>query len=232
MGKTAVVTGASGGVGLAIAKKLKIDGYEVIAISRTKPQDFDYDKWLPWDLAHPELLTNELMEREIGDNVTVFIANAGILKGISPSKYTYQDIKLIQDIHVNSHVLLANYLAGKMKGNKEGRVVFIGSTAGETGHPDIMYAATKAALVALTKSYANIYQNDGLTFNCLQPGAMRTKITKSMPQANRDYLGKNILIAGPYLDIDMVVEVTIELTRKENRINGSCITLGNNAVWR
>lgn len=232
MKKIAVVTGASEGLGLAISQRLTTEGYGVIAICRTEPKGFKYYKWLPWDLARPELLTTTLFESELGDQVGVFIANAGVLKGISPAKYTLEDIRHIQDINSTSHVLLANYLAEKMQKNKKGRVVFIGSTAGTTGHPDVMYAATKAALAALTMSYANIYKDSNVTFNCLQPGAMKTKITKAMSQENREYLGENIVIAGSYLEIANAVDVTMNLVDENNRINGALITIGDNAVWK
>lgn len=232
MKKVAVVTGASEGLGLAISQRLTAEGNRVIAICRTEPKGFEYYKWLPWDLAKPELLTPALLESELGNQIEIFIANAGILKGISPARYTFEDIRHIQDIHVTSHVLLANHLAEYMKKHRKGRVVFIGSTAGVTGHPDVMYAATKAALAALAKSYANIYKHDNVTFNCLQPGAMKTKITKAMPQENREYLGENTLIAGSYLDIDSAVDVTMNLVGEENHINGAAITIGDNAVWR
>ena len=150
MKKIAVITGASDGLGLAIAKKLKLNGYTIIAVSRTEPKDLNYDKWLAWDLSKPELLTSELMEEQIGSDVSVFVANAGILKGIPPHKYTYEDIRYIQDIHINSHVLLANYLAERMKKKQEGRTVFIGFLLGKDG-PNL---ARRDACVNATKKDA------------------------------------------------------------------------------
>jgi len=136
--ETAVITGASDGLGLAIAKRLKADGYKVVAISRREPEDLAYDKWLSWDLAHPETLDAELLEEEIGSDVSVFIANAGMLRGVSPPRYSYEGISEIQNVHVNSHIILSNYILENMAAQKSGRVVFVSSTAAKTGHPDVM----------------------------------------------------------------------------------------------
>jgi 3-oxoacyl-[acyl-carrier protein] reductase len=227
----AVVTGASSGVGLSVAKKLANEGYSIVAISRSEPKGFSLHKWLQWDLSNPSLLTQDILRREL-PKADVFIGNAGVLYGIPPEEYDLESIQAMLNIHITSQVLLANHLLSQMVAERFGRVVFIGSTAATTGHPDIMYAATKAAISSLTKSYAHLYKNHDITVNCIEAGAMKTAITKSISDKHRQFLGEHTVIGTPYLEIDKVTTLVTNLIADSNQINGSCLTIGQNALWR
>jgi 3-oxoacyl-[acyl-carrier protein] reductase len=228
--QTALLTGASRGLGLEMAIALKKLGYKLIVISRTKP-DCDYDTWLKLDLSQPTSLTHEYLTETIGGSIDVFIANAGILSGISPSDYQLDKMELVLNVNFLSNAIIGNFVLENMQISNFGRVVFIGSSAAQTGHPDIMYGATKAAIANLSLSYAHLYGNANITVNCLQPGAMRTSITKDMPDVNRSFLAQHTAIAGPYLALNDAVSSTMNLISSENTINGAVITMNSNAVW-
>lgn len=227
---TALVTGASSGLGLEIAVALKKLGYKLVVVSRNRP-NCDYDTWLKIDLSHPARLTQQYLIDTIDSSIDVFISNAGILNGDSPSDYSLEKIQSMLNVNFVSHALISNHVLENMKRNNFGRVVFIGSSAATTGHPDIMYGATKAAIANLSLSYAHLYGKFNITVNCLQPGAMKTKITQNVSSVNKAFLARHTAIAGPYLPVGDVVASTINLISDASTINGAVITMNSNAVW-
>lgn len=226
-----LITGASNGVGHAIAKRLYDEGYELYLISRSKPEGLPRHTWLKWDLSDTSKVARLLQGNDLS-GVDVFVGNAGILLGNPPKDYSLDDMNTMTNIHVISQALLCNYLLNHMARRKFGRIVLIGSSAAETGHPDVMYAATKAAVASLAQSYAELYRGMNVTVNCIQPGAIKTDITKNINKSNEAYLTDHTIIASNYLSLDELADVTLNLIADSNVVTGTRVNINFNALWK
>jgi len=175
----ALVTGASSGIGAAIVARLLDDGWRVTGISRR-----------PGPLAHPafEHLSLDLSQ---ADAVTEAIANldatalvhaAGVLKVGQLGALNHEDGAAMWRLHVEVAERLANALAPRLP--QGGRIIFIGSRTASGAPGRGQYAATKAALVALARSWAIELAPRGVTVNVVAPAATETPMLKDPARAN------------------------------------------------
>jgi 3-oxoacyl-[acyl-carrier protein] reductase len=183
--KTVLVTGASRGLGLAIATELLDKGYTVVAVARTKTTDLE-------KLAAKGTLTFESFDLSKLEQIGAFVAglekkhgaffglvnNAGI--GLSGDILSIDESKIAQMMAVNLHapLLLTKYVARGMAQQKRGRIVNVASIISTTGfHGLAAYAATKAGLVGMTRSLARELGKSGITVNAVSPGFLETNMT-------------------------------------------------------
>jgi len=198
--RTGVVTGANRGLGLAIAERLLVDGYNVVGIARNRTAELEELKsrhdvggterlaFLPFDLERTEKI-HELAARirEIDRNIYGLVNNAGIgLDGILATQHE-RDIERMVDVNLVSAILLTKYLVRDMLVLQNGRIVNIASIIAFTGFTGLsVYGATKAALVGFTKSLAREVGKGGVTVNCVCPGYMETGMTAGMEASKLD----------------------------------------------
>lgn len=175
----ALVTGASSGIGAAIVERLLRDGWRVTGISR-RPGTFDHPAFehLSLDLNDVDSIANAIA----GLAPTALIHAAGMLKVGPLGSLSHDDGAAMWRLHVDVAERLANALAPRMPPG--GRIVFIGSRTASGAAGRGQYAATKAALVALARSWASELAPRGITVNVVAPAATETPMLKDPTRAN------------------------------------------------
>ena len=183
--KKVLVTGASRGLGLAIAEELLATGHGVVAVARTESAELKALAkkhrlvFEPFDLAQLNRI-GQFVEglAETHGRFFGLVNNAGI--GLAGEITAIDEAKIAQMLAVNLHapLLLTKYVARGMVHNKEGRIVNVASIISTTGfHGMAAYAATKAGLVGMTRSLARELGKAGITVNAVSPGFLETNMT-------------------------------------------------------
>ncbi|SFI01482.1 SDR family oxidoreductase [Bradyrhizobium sp. Gha] len=175
----ALVTGASSGIGAAIVERLLRDGWRVTGISR-RAVTFDHPAFehLSLDLADVEAIAAAVADLA----PTALVHAAGMLKVAPLGSLDHDEGAAMWRLHVDAAERLADALAPRLP--QGGRIVFIGSrtAAGAAGRGQ--YAATKAALVALARSWAGELASRGITVNVIAPAATETPMLNDPARAN------------------------------------------------
>ncbi|MET7761323.1 SDR family oxidoreductase [Streptomyces sp. NPDC005393] len=171
----AVVTGVSSGIGAAIATRLLAEGWRITGISRTAPpHESGRLRWIPADLARPETLSAGLAP--VAGGVDAVVRAAGVQRSARLGELSEEDGSLMWRIHVQTASVLADTLVDRVRDG--GRVVLVGSRT-MTGVPGkSQYAATKAALAALARSWAAEPAPRAVTVNVVAPGPTDTPMLR------------------------------------------------------
>jgi len=165
----ALVTGASSGIGAAIVARLLADGWRVTGISRRGgPGEHPAYEHLSLDLSETDAVAEAVAKIE----VTAFVHAAGVLKVGELGALNPEDSAAMWRLHVEVAERLANALAPRLP--QGGRIIFIGSRTASGAAGRGQYAATKAALVALARSWAIELAPRGITVNVVAPAATQT----------------------------------------------------------
>lgn len=174
----ALVTGASSGIGAAIVERLLRDGWRVTGISR-RPATIDHPAFehLSLDLNDVDSIANAIA----GLAPTALIHAAGMLKVGPLGSLSHDDGASMWRLHVDVAERLANALAPRLP--QGGRIVFIGSRTASGAAGRGQYAATKAALVALARSWASELAPRGITVNVVAPAATETPMLNDPTRA-------------------------------------------------
>lgn len=188
-GKGALVTGASGGIGAAVAKALHAQGANV-AISGTRKEKLDAlagelgDRVhvLPCDLRDRAAVVKlaEEAEKAVGQ-VDILVNNAGITHDNLFMRMKDEEWDDVINVNLNSVFVLTRGILRGMMRRRYGRIVNIASISGVFGNPgQANYAASKAGLVGMTKSLAREVASRGITANCIAPGFISTPMTDAL----------------------------------------------------
>lgn len=214
-GRVIVVTGASRGIGYFSAIEAARRGAHVIAVARTVGglEDLDDDiqavggsaTLVPMDLTDGDAI--DRMGRAIFDRwgkLDGLLANAGLLGVISPvSHLAPKEVQKLFDLNVIANFRLVRSLEPLLKQSDAGRVVFVSSSSAKSCKPYWgLYAATKAALNAMAKSYAGENANSKLNINVVNPGPTRTQMrAKAVPGEDPNSLPHPRDIAPKFIDL-------------------------------
>ena len=179
MTRHALVTGVSSGIGLATARRLLADGWAVTGLSRSEPPlHHDLLKWLPVDLGDLSALRSVVRELSTVDAV---VHAAGLQRSAPLGSLSTQDGAGMWRVHVEAATVLVDAAVDRMP--RGGRVVLIGSRT-MTGVPGkSQYAATKAALVGLARSWASELVERAITVNVVAPGPTDTPMLRDPGRA-------------------------------------------------
>ena len=185
-GKTALITGASGGIGAAIAKALHAAG-ATIAISGTRVEKLEELKAqigenvyvLPCNLSSAEDVEKLIPAAEAAmGGLDILVNNAGITKDGLAMRMKDEDWQAVIDVNLTSNFRLARAAMRGMMKKRAGRIVNITSIVGVTGNPgQAKYVASKAGVIGLSKSLAQELATRGVTVNCIAPGFIATPMT-------------------------------------------------------
>ena len=199
-GKKILITGATGGIGYALVKKfLSLDGIVLATGTNTEKLDslkkeFPNLNVLKFDISdHPkvedfiESVTSQLV------GLDVLVNNAGITMDNLSLRMKDEDWKKVIDINLSSTFYLCKYAIKKMLKKKYGRIVNITSIVGHTGNlGQANYAASKAGIVAMSKSLAIEYAKKNITINCVSPGFIQSKMTDKIVESIKAVLTSRI----------------------------------------
>ncbi len=196
--KTALVTGASRGIGKAIAEKLKADNYRVLG---TATNDSGVDTLNSngieghlLDLNSKDSIENFWSKLE-SDNkaISVLVNNAGITRDNIILRMSDEEWSDIMNVHLYGTFQLSKRALKMMLKNKWGRIINISSASASIGNRgQSNYAAAKAGVEAFTKSLAKEVGRRDITINAVAPGFISTDMTENNKGVNEDYLVKEI----------------------------------------
>ena len=129
--------------------------------------------------------------------IDVLVNNAGTLYCHPHDAFPAQDALEIITVNLRAPVALIEAVAPQMKKRKGGRIINVGSVAAFTGHPDLWYGATKAALLNVTKSYAGYLGKEGILVNAVAPGPTLTDMYEQLPQSRKDAVMRSVYAGRP-----------------------------------
>ncbi|WP_226624786.1 acetoacetyl-CoA reductase [Alloyangia pacifica] len=232
MAKVALVTGGSRGIGEAISKALKAEGYEVAATyagNDEKAQAFTAEtgiKTYKWNVADYEASKAGIaqVEADLGP-IDVVVANAGITRDAPFHKMTPDQWKEVIDTNLTGVFNTVHPLWPGMRERKFGRVIVISSINGQKGQfAQVNYAATKAGDLGIIKSLAQEGARYGITANAICPGYIATEMVMAVPEKVRESIIAQIP-AGRLGEPEEIARCVVFLAdEKAGFVNGSTIS--------
>ncbi|MEA1013125.1 3-oxoacyl-[acyl-carrier-protein] reductase [Sphingosinicella sp. LY1275] len=197
-GMTALVTGASGGIGSAVAKALADHGARV-ALSGTREDALEKVQAelggdhviLPCNLsdaAAVDALVPQAVEA-LGGKLDILVNNAGVTRDNLAMRMKDEEWSDVIRINLEAAFRLARAAMKPMMRAKHGRIISVTSVVGATGNPgQANYAASKAGLVGMSKAIAQEVASRGITVNCIAPGFIASPMTDALPEAQKEAL--------------------------------------------
>jgi len=230
--KNIIVTGASGGIGNSIVKKLDEIGANIIA-SGTKIQKleelkskFNNIKILQFDISKTSEIEKfiENASTELGGNLDCIVNNAGVTQDNLAIRMSLEEWKKVIDINLTSTFLLSKFAIKKMLKNKSGKVINITSVVGHTGNlGQANYTASKAGIVAMSKSLAIEYAKKNININCISPGFIKTAMTDKIDEKFKEIIISKIPSARLGEPDDVANAVIFLASEQSNYINGETL---------
>ena len=200
-GKNALITGASGGIGGAIAKALHGAG-ATVALSGTRVEPLEVlaaelgerAHVLPCNLSDGEAVDALPKQAiEVMGSVDILVNNAGITRDQIFMRMSDEEWDSVINVNLTSTMRLCRGVMRPMMKSRWGRIVNISSIVGATGNPgQVNYAASKAGMVGMTKSLAYEVASRGITANCVAPGFIATAMTDKLSDDQKDKINVQI----------------------------------------
>jgi 3-oxoacyl-[acyl-carrier protein] reductase len=188
-GKSALVTGASGGIGGAIAKALHAQG-ATVGLSGTRVEPLEKLKAelgerahvLPADLGDPAAIEALLKSADAAlGGIDILVNNAGLTRDNLALRMKDEDWQKVIDVNLTAGFRLSRGAMRGMMKKRWGRIIGITSVVGHTGNPgQANYAAAKAGMIGMSKSLAQEVASRGITVNCVAPGFIETQMTDAL----------------------------------------------------
>ena len=230
--KNIIITGASGGIGNSIVEKLYENGANILATGtrveklEDLKKEFNNIKTLKFDIfQHTKIedFINNATE-ELGGSLDCIINNAGITKDNLTIRMSLEEWTKVVDINLTSTFLMCKYSIKKMLRNKAGKIINITSVVGHTGNAgQANYAASKAGIVAMSKSLAIEYGKKNINVNCISPGFIATAMTDQIDEKHKDAIIAKIPSGRLGKPSDVANAVTFLSSDQSDYINGETI---------
>jgi 3-oxoacyl-[acyl-carrier protein] reductase len=229
-GKNALVTGATGGIGAAIAKTLTKQGAKVV-LSSTKEEklqelaaeiggDVKYVACNLSDIAAVDALFDKA-EELAGGQIDILVCNAGITKDNLILRMKNEDFEQVIDVNLKSTFVLNRNAIKKMMRRKYGRIINIASVVGVTGNPgQANYVASKAGMIGMTKSMAQEVASRGITLNCVAPGFIASPMTDILNEQQKAAILAKIPVGHMGNSEDIAKAVAFLASEDASYING------------
>lgn len=228
-GMTALVTGASGGIGSAVAKALAAQG-ATVALSGTREDalaavsaEIPGSVILPCNLSNAEAVDG-LIPRAVevlGGKLDILVNNAGVTRDNLVMRMKDEEWDMVIRVNLEAAFRLIRAAAKPMMKARFGRIISVTSVVGTTGNPgQANYAASKGALVAMTKSVAQELASRGVTANCVAPGFIATAMTDGLPEAQKDALNARIPAGAMGTGDDVAAAVAFLASREAGYVTG------------
>ena len=230
--KNIIVTGASGGIGNSIVKKLYETGAKILAsgtrIEKLEELKKNYNdiKILQFDISQSDKIEEFIdnSTNELGGNLDCVINNAGITKDNLAIRMSIDEWKKVIDINLTSTFLISKFAIKKMLKNKSGKIVNITSVVGHTGNlGQVNYTASKAGIVAMSKSLAIEYAKKNININCISPGFIKTAMTDKIDEKFKEAIISKIPSARLGEPDDIANAVLFLASNQSDYINGETL---------
>jgi len=230
--KNIIVTGASGGIGNSIIKSLYNNGANILA-SGTRIEkleelknDFKDIKILKFDISQSDKIEQfiENATKEIGGKLDCVVNNAGITQDNLAIRMSLKEWQKVIDINLTSTFLISKFSIKKMLKNKSGKIVNITSVVGHTGNlGQANYTASKAGIIAMSKSLAIEYAKKNINVNCISPGFIKTAMTDKIDDKFKDVIVSKIPSGRLGDPEDIANAVLFLVSDQSNYINGETL---------
>jgi len=193
-GKNALITGATGGIGAAIAKALAAQGANLVLSSTKEEKLQELAKEIEGDVKYiacnlsDAAAVDALFDKaeELVGQIDILVCNAGITKDNLILRMKDEDFNHVIDVNLKSTFVLNRNAIKKMMRRKYGRIINIASVVGVTGNPgQCNYVASKAGMIGMTKSLAAEVATRGITLNCVAPGFIESPMTDILTEAQK-----------------------------------------------
>ncbi len=183
-GRTAIVTGASRGIGLAITKALIEEGVKVAGWSRTLPESFTHNQFhhIKTDLTIEDSVQSAFDETlsKLGNSISILINNAGMGYRGPMDEMPSEQWRRLFDLNVHGLFYTTKRVIPQMKTEQLGHIINIGSGAGTNGIAEMScYCGTKFAVNGITQSLHQELRDFGVKVSCLSPGSVDTGFSQS-----------------------------------------------------
>lgn len=225
-GRRAIVTGGARGIGLAIAERLLASGAEVMlwdvdgaaldaATKRLNPLGTAHGSVI--DVTDADAVTAAAQSAaQRLHSIDILVNNAGIA-GVNTSTWDYpvEEWRRVLDINLTGPFLCSRAVVPFMLAQRYGRIVNIASVAGKEGNPNACaYSASKAGVIALTKSLGKELAQSGVLVNCITPAAARTDLFNQMTEEHIEYMRSKIPI-GRFVETTEIAALAAWLACEE-----------------
>ena len=230
--KNIIVTGASGGIGSSIIEKLYEKDSNILATGtriekleelKTK---FKNIKILKFDISQHEKIEefiNNATEM-LGGSLDCIVNNAGITKDNLAIRMSMDEWTKVININLTSTFLMSKYSIKKMLKNKSGKIINITSVVGHTGNAgQTNYTASKAGIVAMSKSLAIEYGKKNINVNCISPGFISTPMTDKLDEKFKEAIIAKIPANRLGTAADIANAVVFLSSDKSDYINGETL---------
>ncbi|MDA9177433.1 3-oxoacyl-[acyl-carrier-protein] reductase [Candidatus Pelagibacter sp.] len=229
--KNIIVTGASGGIGNSIVEKLSECGANILA-SGTRLEKleelkskFNKIKILKFDISQSDKIEEfvDNAANELG-GLDCIVNNAGITQDNLAIRMSIEEWRKVIDINLTSTFLMSKFAIKKMLKNKKGKIINITSVVGHTGNlGQANYTASKAGLVAMSKSLAIEYAKKNININCISPGFIKTAMTDKIDEKFKEVIVSKIPSARLGEPKDIANAVLFLASDNSNYINGETL---------
>ena len=230
--KKIIVTGGTGGIGNSIIKKLNEVGANILATG-TKfekleelKKKFNNIKILKFDISQTDKIEKFIDQatKELGGDLDCIINNAGITQDNLAIRLGLEEWKKVIDVNLTSTFLMCKFAIKKMLKNKRGKIINITSVVGHTGNlGQANYTASKAGIVAMSKSLAIEYAKKNININCISPGFIKTAMTDKIDEKYRETIISKIPSARLGEPDDIANAVLFLASFQSDYINGETI---------
>ena len=227
-----IVTGATGGIGNSIIKKLYDAGANILATG-TKNEKLEELKKkfqnihiLKFDISQIDNLENFIEDatKQLGGKLDCIINNAGITYDNLAIRMSIDEWKKVIDVNLTSTFLISKFAIKKMLKNKKGKIINITSVVGHTGNlGQTNYTASKAGIVAMSKSLAIEYAKKNINVNCISPGFIKTAMTDKLDEKYKEAIISKIPSARLGEPDDIANAVLFLCSNQSSYINGETL---------
>lgn len=240
MNKCAIVTGASRGIGRAVAKRLARDGFSLALIYKNSAdkaeelaEELECDaKIYKCDISESNSVNNTV-EKIIEDFSGVFLLvnNAGIAQQKLFTDITDRDWQEMLSVNLSGAFYFSRAVLPYMIHNKSGKIINIASMWGETGGScEVHYSAAKAGIIGMTKALAKETGLSGITVNAVSPGAVKTDMLSSFSEQELDLLQNDIPLNRLATAEDIANAVAFLASSEADYITGQVLSVNGGIV--
>jgi 3-oxoacyl-[acyl-carrier protein] reductase len=229
--KKIIVTGASGGIGNSIVEKLNECGANILASGTREVKleelknKFKNVKILKFDISQNEKIEEfiENASKELG-GLDCIVNNAGITQDNLAIRMNLEEWKKVVDLNLTSTFLMSKFAVKKMLKNKKGKIINITSVVGHTGNlGQANYTASKAGVIAMSKSLAIEYAKKNINVNCISPGFIKTAMTDKIDEKFKEVIISKIPSARLGEPQDIANAVIFLASSQSDYINGETL---------
>ena len=227
-----IVTGATGGIGNSIIEKLYNAGANILATG-TKDEKLEVLKkkfqniqTMKFDISQNDNLENFIEDatKKLEGKLDCLVNNAGITQDNLAIRMSLEEWKKVIDINLTSTFLISKFAIKKMLKNKKGKIINITSVVGHTGNlGQTNYTASKAGIVAMSKSLAIEYAKKNINVNCISPGFIKTAMTDKIDEKFKEIIISKIPSARLGEPEDVANAVIFLASSHSDYINGETL---------